>query len=468
MFEIPKNDLINDVIKEHIDRFMGSHEYCMLSTGESYYKSENTKIMDRKKLMYMRDNNGADYLVNDPYKANNKLASGFYKILIDQKVQYSLGKPVSVKSGKVDILSFFGKDFPKVLKCTGKAASKNGIGWAQVYMDEFGQFKLMRIPSGQCIPVYSDIDADELAYVIRHYEVSAKNSQGVGVRVIRAELWDETQVCIFQQNADTKLYSLIETRSHFVQQTTLGETVQDQQDKSWGKVPFIPFYSNDERIYDLQPVKRYIDVYDIVESDFANNLEDLQDVYWVLRGYNGENIDTFLAEVRRYKTLKVSEDGGAEAKTIEIPTVARNALLDRLKADIFLFGRGVDPTQTGDGNITNIVIKSRFAALDLKAAEFEQECKDFIDRVIFFLNVYLGMDNKPAIEKHEVTFNRSLIINETELLAANASQQGSVSEETRLTNHPWVSDVEEEKRCIEAERQPIALTERADPEGEQE
>jgi SPP1 family phage portal protein len=465
MFVEPKD--VNQFLRSIISRFEASKEREMMDAGDKYYKSENIKITERKKLMYMRDAAGHDYLIEDPYKANNKLAAGYYKILIDQKVQYSLGKEVTIttNNGKTDLLDVLGKEeFPKILRKIGKAASKKYIGWAQPYIEN-GKFMLAHIPSEQVVPVYNPENADELLYALRYYPVQVLNAQDEMTEVYRVEVWDSVQVTYYQQNPDTKAYAMYEfkdgsqnPRPHRKSTLKYGDKIATQEAKSWDRVPLIPFYNNDENLYDLQPVKRHIDIYDVVESDFANNLEDIQDIYWILKGYNGTNIDTFLSEVRKYKTLKVDETGDAKAESIDIPTEARETMLNRLNDDIFKFGRGFDPSKTGDGNITNIVIKSRYSALDLKASEFEGQCREFIDRVIWFLNKFFEITGGgEQIADYDVTFNRSQIFNETEILAANASQQGAVSEDTRLSNHPWVDDIQEEKKKMEAEKPAIVI-----------
>ncbi|MDD4985902.1 MAG: phage portal protein, partial [Dehalococcoidales bacterium] len=352
----------------------------------------------------------------------------------------------------------------------GKATSKKSVGWAQVYIDEDRKFRLAHIPSEQVIAVYNPEDAETLLYAVRYYPVQALSSKDELVEVIRAEVWDEKQVTYYQQNPETKAYELyvfrdgsVNPRPHIFTTLKYGNKVEQKNGQGWGRVPLIPMYNNDEVMYDLQPIRRHIDVYDVVESDFANNLEDIQDIYWILKGYSGENLDTFLQEVKKYKTLKISEEGDAKAESIEIPTEARKVALDRLNDDIFKFGRGFDPSKTGDGNITNIVIKSRYTALDLKAAEFEAQCREFIDKVMFFLNRYFEITNEAfRVQDYDVIFNRSQIFDETELLEANAAQQGAVSEDTRLANHPWVDDVAEEKAKMEAEKPEIMITEPED------
>lgn len=465
----------NEYLKKAISDFEGSEQLREMQVGEAYYLCENTKIMSRQKLMYARDAaTQTDYLIEDPYKANNKLANGYYKILVDQKVQYLLGKPVLIadKVGSRDVMQLLGKKTQTTLKRIAKDAAKKGIGWAQAYINDEGEFRLMRIPSEQVIPVYKADDADELDFVIRYYTVCVEGKDGKPRDVTQVEVWDEINVYIYQQDPDSGIYAEVSRRPHIKSVVRYGEqTAYGSEEEaaaaaeanaeffSWGEVPFIPLYNNDERIYDLKEVRGLLDNYDVIVSDFANNLEDMQDVYWVLKGYHGENLSKFLDEVRRYKTLKVSEEGSATTETVEIPTVAREAMLGILNDNIFKFGRGVDTSQTGDGNLTNIVIRARFANLDLKASEFETQVTEFIDEVVELLNRYLEINDQPQLEDYEVTFNRSMIINETEMLAANAGQQGAISEYTRLNNHPWVDDVSDEIEKIEEEKSEVVIPE---------
>jgi len=112
---------------------------------------------------------------------------------------------------------------------------------------------------------------------------------------------------------------------------------------------------------------------------------------------------------------------------------------------------GVNTNQIGEGNITNVVIKSRFTNLDLKASQFEGELKEFLYILIDFVNKYREISRESPIKVDDIVFNRSVIMNEVELLKANQEQLGVISEDTRLSNHPWVSDTEEEVKKMKEE-----------------
>lgn len=456
-FETPGN--ASDLIKSLINEFEGSEKRRKMKLGHDYYESENTKIMERKMYIYTQDDKETACLIEDVYKSNNKLPAAYLKILIDQKVDYSLGKPISFKTKQDKQLKQILEDnIQNTIKKIAKSASKKAIGWGYVYIDKASNFKLKKIKPEQIIPIYSIDNEDEIEIIIRYYSIKIIDNEKNLVESNRVEVWDKEKVTFYQENKQTSEYILIDEeafgvnpRYHMSEETRYGETTASVEGKGWGKVPFIPLHNNDEENYDLQQTKNYIDVMDFVQSDFANNLEDFQDIYWILKGYNGENLGKFTEEVKRYKALKVSEDGEARAETINIPYEARIAEINNLEDKIYKFGRGVNTSEVGAGNLTNVVIKSRYASLDLKASEFEQETKEFIINLMYFVNKYAEMHNITQIEIEEIIFNRSLIINEIELLGANAGQQGKISEETRLGNHIWISNAEEEMKKIEAE-----------------
>lgn len=439
MLTIPKQ--VTDVIKSYINDFEGSDLRKKMSLGEDYYRSRNTNITERRMLIYAETDEGVPYEIDDPYKSNNKLASGYFKILVDQKTNYVLGNDITFEANNPEaITETLGRRFQYHLKKVGKEASKKMIGWMHPYIDSDGSFKMSVVPSEQTIPVYAPHQKRELEMVIRYYSVVVLNDDNESVKVTRVEVWDDEQVTYYQENDKTGLYDLLNEermseifgrtfdnpKYHFQRDIKHGERVTKTEGLAWGMVPFIPLYNNDEEEYDLQPIKSFIDAYDIVNSDFMNNLEDFQDVYWILKGYGGENVSEFLNQVKRYKTLKVAEDGDARAEKIEVPYLARKEAKEGLESDIFTFGMGFNPNQIGDGSITNVVIRSRFANLDLKADQFEAEVKEFLYTLIEFVNRYREINKQPIIELKDIVFDRSLIMNEVELLEANSKQIGKI------------------------------------------
>lgn len=390
------------------------------ATGLAYYGTHN-KIETRKKLIFTEEG-----LIQDPYSANNKISSAFYQLLVDQKVDFLIGD-----APKTPIDS---QEFYKDLQTGGKLASAQGIQWAYFYLQQ-GDLKIEYFPTAELKWQFDK--SGELEYMQR--TIMEDDDK------IYIYLYDKEGVTKYRADSDgNKEGEPIEQSGHYATVTTAGneETVNSG---SWGVVPFIPYYNNSKCIYDLEPIKSLIDVYDVVISDFANNLEDFQDVTWILKGYEGQDVSKFLDQVRRYKSIPVGEGGDARPETIEIPTDARMKMLEKLEDLIYSFGRGVNMAKLAGGQLTNVLIKAHFANLEMKANSFSYFTSQFIYDYVDFYNLYAEKFGKDQIEtEFDVVYNKSMLINEEEMLTANASQAGFISEETRLSNHIWVDDVEQE------------------------
>lgn len=455
-FQTPEE--VTAVIENYIDSFEVSTKRERMALGVDYYRSENTEIMNRRKITYVEDDEGNPIAIDDPYKANNKLPAGYFKLLVDQKVNYLLGNKPTIKTDdEIETDEYMPDDWVQKLRKTAKEASKKAVGWLQPYISD-GELKFKDIPSEQIIPVYRVDNNDKLEMVIRYYEVEMLNQDNEVVSVNRVEVWDDEQVTYYQQNTETMMYNLLtpvemeqifdrpysNPKYHFRADLKFGDKVRESEGHSWGRVPFVPLYNNEEGDYDLQPVKKFIDAYDKVKSDLMNNLEDFQEAYWILKGYEGENLNEFLQQVKRYKTLKVGEGGDARAETLEVPYKARKEAKEGLEKDIFTFGMGVNPSELAGGNITNVVIKSRFANLDLKCDQFEDMIMDFLEGLIYFVNVYRELNNEPTVDVTGYNFDRSMIINLVEMADLANKSKGSLSEETRLANDPRIDNPQDE------------------------
>ena len=432
-----------------------------MALGVEYYEAENREILNRKMLIYTETEDGIPIEMEDPYKANNKLTSPFMRILVDQKVNYSLGKDISVSADNPDLFwDELGDDFQEKLKDVGMDASKKGKGWMHIYIDKMGRFGTKVIPSEQCTPIYENGDEDSLKFMIRRYIVELVTMEGDFEDWDIVEVWTKENVYVYRHVEgkyhflkDEDVFFLTEgdigenPRSHIVKIEKYGTTVAAKSGMSWGAVPFVKLQNNSSETSDLKPIKNYVDAYDKTFSDFSNNLEDFQDVYWVLKGYGGQNLNDFLHQVKRYKTLKIGEGGDAKAETIDIPHEARSKILISLEDDIYAAGRGFDPSKisSGGSNITNVMIRSKFAALDIKANDFESRLFKFLSNICWFVDKWQELRGTGQIlGLQNIRFNRSIIVNEVELLDANTRQRGSISEELRLSNHVWVDDMEQE------------------------
>jgi hypothetical protein len=128
-------------------------------------------------------------------------------------------------------------------------------------------------------------------------------------------------------------------------------------------------------------------------------------VLYVVKGFQGENLDEMLMNMKAKKHVGLDEEGGVDIKTIDIPYQARQAKLELDEKNIYRFGMGFNSSQLGDGNITNVVIKNRYALLDLKCNKMELHLKNFFRKILKVVLKEINEQNGTDYRLSDVYFN---------------------------------------------------------------
>lgn len=442
--EPTQTELINQFIKDQstvtnewmIKHLLEQHDTKEMNEGVSYYFVKNTKVNDKKRY-YWQD--GQRY--EDVTKPNNRLAHGWHKLLVDQKVSYLTGNPVVVNSENEEFTEklneFLNDDFDDTLSELVKGSSNKGVEYLHPYIDEEGQFQYMIIPAEQVILLRDKHKDKEAEVALRVYPVEVN-----GIETTKVEWWDKKTVTYYiEQNGEFVLdqWEEVNPASHFY----FGE-----EGYGWEKVPFIPFKNNEEEVSDLTFYKTLVDSYDRITSESEDNHEELQDLIYILRGYEGESLSEFQENLRYYKAMKVSSEQGAGVDTLtaELPIESTDKLLDRREEDIITFGMGVNPKQDAFGsNPSGVALQFLYSLLDMKANALERKYKKSLKKFVWFIKEYLSIsENTTYDDEVTFTFNKSMIFNETEQIENALKSGGTPSQETALANNPWVDDVQKE------------------------
>jgi len=242
----------------------------------------------------------------------------------------------------------------------------------------------------------------------------------------------------------------------------ISEEVDGEYDNAlkhdWGRVPFIPFNNNNINTNDLKNIKPLIDAYDKVYSGFLNDLEDVQEIIYVLTNYGGTDLKEFLQDLKKYKAIKVDDDGdggkgGVETLAINIPVEAREKFLELTRKAIFEQGQGVDPDPQRFGNTSGEALKYLYSLLELKAGLMETEFKLSFGELVRVICQYLGVDCGQITQ----TWTRTAISNDKELAEICNKSVGVVSNKSILKAHPLVENADDEEKQIQEEKNKAAL-----------
>lgn len=432
-----------DTAKKKIDKYMLGHTgfVAKISVAERYYRNKtdilNTRDKDDEK---------------EPLRnANNKICSGFYSLLINQKASYAFTYPpiidVGEKTTNEKIAEVLGDAYAKNCKKLCVNASNAGIAWVHYWKDDEGNFKWAVVDSSQVIPVYNNDLEKKLLAVLRTFVKLEDNGDVYTIY----EIWTDAECATYRRksNTDTLLEYNKYTVTNFGTPTGFTNILKHE----FGEIPFIPFSNNDINISDLDAVKGHIDTYDKVYSGFINDLEDIQEIIFLLSGYEGEDLNEFLSNLKKYKTVKLDGDVDSRSDlktlTIDIPVEARKELLTTARKAIFEQGQGVDPEPSNFGNASGVALKYLYSLLELKVGLMETEFRIGFAKLARAICRHLGVECK-AIEQ---VWTRNRITNDTELASIAQASSGIISQKTILKNHPWVDNPEKEQEELNKEKE---------------
>ena len=436
-------------VKKLIKEYMPGHTEFVLQAdiGERYYIN-NTDIKYREKN---KTEEGEEKEENPLRNADNRISHNFHGILVDQKASYMFTYPPLIDVGSNEankkISRILGNKYAKTCKKLCVNASNMGIAWLHFWTDKDNKFCYGVVDSRQIIPVWTDDQDSRLYAVLRMYSKILDDSKNYTIY----EIWTENECESFAQetwNTEQFLYYSIIDRCIIDIDSQQGNIYRH----NWGRVPFIPFMNNDLKISDLKNTKDLIDCYDKVYSGFMDDLEDIQEIIFILSGYGGTDLQEFLHNLKKYKTVKLDADEdnpGMSTLTIDIPVEAREKMLTMTRRAIFEQGQGVDPQPENYGNASGEALKFMYTLLELKAGLMETEFRLSIDEFISVICQYLNI----SYETVDQTWTRNMIRSDKELVEMCSSSQNIVSKETLLKNHPFVEDVAAEQKQLAKEEE---------------
>lgn len=466
LFDPNINRLSNmELCRLYMDEFIKSKERKMMLDGEAYYKVDNLEIMSRKMYRYQENKVSGDIeRIEDKAKPNNKRAHGFMHVLIEDKVNYLLSKQYTLTcEGADDYLKLvqetIGKMFQeKRLMKLGVKASNGGICWLHPFIDEKGAFKTMIVPPEQGIPLWHDNDHEELDGFIYFYDLDVIEGREQKT-ITRVELWLPEGVAYYISDSEGEGWDLrLDSERYLNAVSEDGEIIEhfvaNGAAEVWKNVPFVPFKNNDYELSDLKFIKSLIDAYDKSRSDVANMFDEVRSTIYALKGYGGEDLGKFVRDLNYFRAISVEADehAGVEAINSNMDITAVKEDFEALKKDIYDFGQGVDKNSDKLGNSpSGIALKFIYSGLDLKCNRMENAFKDGLEQLFRFVNRYLELTGKGNYydKEIEVTFNRDIAINESQAITDCQNSVGIISDDTIMENHPWVKNLNDEKKRME-------------------
>ncbi len=445
-----------EFFEAEIKKFKKSQKRKDMITGENYYNGVQD-ILNRKREIIGEDGS----LVEVTNLPNNKIVDNQYAKMVDQKTNYLLGKPITFKTentsyaDQLDLI--FNKKLQRTLNNLGECTFNGGIAYLYPYYNDNGDIAFKIFYPSEGLPFWKDQEHTELDCFVRIYQVEAyEGAREVLIEKVEIYTVDGIERYELREN---KLIPDVENPSstHLI--------IEDNEGKetglNWEKVPVVAFKYNNKEIPLIKRVKCLQDGINTIISDFQNNMqEDARNTILILKNYDGTNLGEFRRNLAQFGAVKVKTVDGADGSvdTLNIVVNAENykAILDIFKKALIENARGYDAKDERMNNNPNQMnIQSMYSDIDLDANGMETEWQASFEELLWFINIHLSNTGKGDFtkEKLDIIFNRDVLINETEAITNCKDSMGVISNETIVSQHPWINDNVEELKRIKEEKQ---------------
>ncbi|MFI3171739.1 MAG: phage portal protein [Clostridia bacterium] len=433
---------IYDIVKI-IDEYKSSRIRNEMKIAKKYYQGHNVTIHNVKKMICVEVDGKYQNVVN-PFVSNAKLPDKFVEDMVHQKVFTLFDRSPNIEGVNEDTKKVIKNTLDYALQQMGVECSLCGVSYA--YVEHGDKLKYKVFDSENCIGFFDDV-SEELMAMVRFWKSKYYNSE----KTIKfAEVYEENTYRLYKCE-DTD-FELLKKKSYLVD-IEQNAIMKKETEKNWKSGIPIVVMKNDKYFHaDFDNSTRaQTDIIDIVSSDFANNLSDFQEAFWIIKGLDeisAADMGQFMRTIKNTNKAALPEGADIDMKTIDIPYQARIAFLNEMKQKRIENSGVINTDMVMKGSLTNIAIKLSSQKLMLRVSRFEYEAYKTALRMIEFAKEY-AKDN--STEEVTITFFKSYISNDTEVIANLTMSIGQISQETYLQKHPYVDDAEEEMDKIKKE-----------------
>lgn len=448
-------DLYAQIIKDAIQSFEAEKQKMI------YYKN----YYEGKHDILKREIKGE--IVNGVrVKPNNKIPINLSKLVVLSNQSYLFGKPityymsVSEKDEHYDLTKEFywalkdvfeSNDETEVTKQHGKNTRIMGKSIEFHFIND-DEIKFKAFPGTQWIEIGSE--DSEFHFWLRFYHDTKyiqKDGKFEQVDVTKAQLVSKESVKYYEAEGEDE-FKFDKEVFHY-----------------YGEIPVIEFLNGDEGLSDLTDTIEINNQINLRISDLANTLEANGNPYLVLKNFNldaltdeDKSIAEVLSELLESKTLLIDGQGekepGAEYLTLDMNVEAHKFFLEQM-IDL-LFQTSLTPNFNDKelGNMSGVAMKMRFILSDLKANEVENSFRKGLRKRIRLIAKQLeNKTNKPyftngVYKNIGITFNRNIPQNIQEIADYISKLHGIISNETLISQIPFVDDVHLEMNKKEQEQ----------------
>lgn len=421
-----------DLLGKIIDAYKASDDFKAAATADGYYSGEKTAI-DEKVIMKPQEvtctdaNGSTKKSVSFKQVVGNRISTDFFRRSIVERTHYSLANGIVIDGNPSEKLLGIGADHAISEACQN--AQVDGCCWLYWNHDHI-----------EVIPAYDDDLSGFVALV------DERTSQPmVGIRFWQLDSDRPMWVQLYEPDGMTE-YTKPKGSEHLQEyapkqayrrtgyRDAAGDVVTATS--NYSALPIVPLYANSLHRSSLtKAIKRKLDAYDVIVSDFGDNLEQANQIYWVLNNFGGglSEVADMLHKIQELRVIANISDGtggsSVDAKSYEVPHAARSLALSLLETSLHDDAMIVNRKEINGGSLTNVAIETAYTKMDLGADELEWEVFTAVQQL-------LALTGNPT---EEITFKRAKLYNVFETVQTVYLMRSDIDQRTALTLIPIIA-----------------------------
>ena len=416
---------ITRFIAAAINEYRASEEYRIALLADEYERQKNVTI--RQYVKYLYDATGQR--VVDYTSANNKIASNFFHRLNTQRCAYSLGNGVTfnTKATKEKL----GSDFDSRLYSAAYYALIHKVSYLFWNVDRAYVF-----PMTQFCPLIDEEDG-VLKAGIRFWSLDWNQ------KPVTAVLFTEDGFTKYRTKEGSSGLDLVEIEKHRAYKVKVARNEADGEfivgEDNYSSLPIVPLYGSKHRQSTLVGLREAIDSYDLIQSGFANDLEECAEIYWIISnamGMSDNDIARFRDKMKLQHIVAADTDNSdVKSYTREVPTNARETFLTSIRSQMYEDFGALD-VHTVAAGATNDHIDAAYQTMDEEADDFEYQIIEAVQQLLKLMNI----DDVPQFKRNKISNQKEQV----EMLMLVADY---LDDETLLNKLPFVT-IDEVKKIL--------------------
>lgn len=429
ILEADRPELLGKIVQDYkaSAEFLGALEAADYFAGAN--RAVGRKVMLQPYLTTRQTENGMQKNTRTREIVGARVYSNFFFRFVTQQNQFLLGNGVTLDDEATK--ARLGLGFDKALEALGEKALVAGVSWGYWNEDHLEVIEAARDAlSGFVALLDEETSAPRLG--IQFWQIGDK-------RPLYIRLFEEDGVSVLRVK-DEKMQEYTPKRPYRLRIARDAAGVMIMGGSNYGSLPLVPLYANTEQRSELTPsIKSKIDAYDRISSDFVDNLDRANDVYWVINNFGGNTREMaeMIEQINELKMIANISDGTgvnstAEPHAFEVPYEARRTALNLLEKALYQDFMALSMDELTGGSLTNVAIQAAMTNLNLKCDRYEWQCFRFVQQVLKLIGV----------QTENIRFKRQAIVNKSETVQDIYTMHADLDLRTRLKLNPYIEQDE--------------------------